>query len=200
MKKKQYAIYLCDNEIFFFNNMKKESVIKQKFQSLKGEQIIDSSLFINELNQFIKSNRIKISLFGDNLYFIKNETINNVVLEKYEEVLKEYFCKINYIDLIQILKIDKDNGFLLITKDYFDYYFMKNNESCLIRISLKIFNNHLKKAIHHVIANIYKPKKLMVLGNQENTSKIAEDINHEYNILTTFPEKHYQYIFEEYKK
>lgn len=199
MKKIHYVIYICDNEIFFLDKLK-EKVEQEKFKSLKEEQIINSELFIDEFSNFLKQKHIKISLFGDNICFIKNENINPIVLEKYDEVLKEYFHKIEYKDLSEILKIEKENGFLNITEHYLDYYFMKKNERMFLRVPLSLFNHHLNKAIHHILTTIYKPKKLMVFGNLENNSKIAEDIQRDYNISTTFPEVHYHYIFEEYKK
>lgn len=199
MKKIHYVIYICDNEIFFLDKLK-DKVEQEKFKSLKEEQIINSELFIDEFSNFLKQKHIKISLFGDNICFIKNENINPIVLEKYDEVLKEYFHKIEYKDLSEILKIEKENGFLNITEHYLDYYFMKKNERMFLRVPLSLFNHHLNKAIHHILTTIYKPKKLMVFGNLENNSKIAEDIQRDYNISTTFPEVHYHYIFEEYKK
>lgn len=198
MKKIQYVLYICDNEVFFLN-IAKDEIMKDKFKSLKEEQMINSQLFIDEFNQFLKKNHIKITLFGENICFIKNRNINQIVLDKYEEILKEYFHSVKYADLIDILKIEKDNGFLLITNNYIDYYFMKNNEKRVIRVSLQLFSNQ-RKAIHHIITTIYKPKKLMVFGNLENNSKIAENISHDYNIITTFPEVYYNYILEEYKK
>ena len=130
MKKIHYAIYICDNEIFFLN-LVNDKITKEKFKSLKEDQIINSELFIEEWSKFLKQNHIKISLFGDNICFIKNKNINNVVLEKYEEVLKDYFHKIEYKDLENILKIDKDTSYLNLTNNYIDYYFMKNNENII---------------------------------------------------------------------
>lgn len=199
MKKVHYAMYLCDDEIFFLD-IKKDKVKKEKFKSIKGEQIEDSDLFTKEFNKFVKQNHIEISLFGGNLCFIKNKNINVIVLEKYEEILKEYFKKIEFKDLSEILKIENDTGFFCITLNYIDFYYMKRNENHFIRVPLLLFNNHLKKTIHHIITNIYKSQKIMVFGNQENISKIAENIHNDYNIKTTFPEVHYHYIFEEYRK
>lgn len=199
MKKIHYAIYICDDEIFFLH-VAKDKIEQEKFKSLKEEQIIDSELFMDEFSRFLRQKHIKVSLFGDNICFITNKSINPMVLEKYDEILKEYFHKIEYKDLSEILKIEKENGFLNITEHYLDYYFMKKNERMFLRVPLSLFNDHLNKAIHHILTTIYKPKKLMVFGNRDNNSKIAESIHHDYNIATTFPEVHYHYIFEEYKK
>ena len=199
MKKIHYVIYICDNEIFFLNLLN-EKIIKSKFKSIKEEQILNSELFTDEFSKFIKKNHIKISLFGDNICFLKNKNIRGVVLEKYLEIFKDYFHRIECKDLEDVLKIENNTGYLNITTNYLDYYFMKKNEQHLIRINTEIFNNNIKKAIYHIITTIYKPKKLIVLGNVENISSIAENINHDYNIATTFPEVHYNYIFEEYKK
>lgn len=198
MKKIHYVLYICDNEIFFWD-VKKDKIIKEIFKSIKAEQIIDSSLFIEEFSKFIKKNHIRTTLFGENICLIKNKNINPVVVEKYDECLKEYFHKIEHIDLEDLLKVDKEMGFLRITKNYIDYYFMKNNEKQGLRVDSQLFSNQ-KKAIHHLLTTIYKPKKIIVFGNIENNSKIAENISHDYNLTTTFPEVHYNYIFEEYRK
>ncbi len=199
VKKIHYAIYICDNEIFFLDVLK-EKIVKDKFKSLKEEQIQNSKLFVDEFSKFLKQNHIRISLFGDKICFIKNKSINPVILEKYEEVWQEYFHKIEYKDLDNILKIEKENGYLNITEHYLDYYFLKREEHQFLRIPLSLFNNNLRKAMHHIFTTIYKPKKLMVFGNVDNISKIAEEIRNNYNINTTFPEVYYQYVFEEYKK
>ncbi len=199
MKKINYVIYLCDDELFFLD-IKKENIKKAKFKSIKKDELINSSLFIDEFSKFLKQNHIKVSLFGDNICFIKNKNINLVTLEKYEELLKEYFHRIEYRDLEEILKIDTNTAFLNITNHYLDYYFMKKNEKRTLRIELSLFNDQLNKALQHIFSTIFKPKRLMVYGNLENISKIAENITNNYNITTTFPEVHYHYIFEEYKK
>lgn len=199
MKKIRYVIYICNDEIILLDTIK-NIVNKSNLKSIKEDQIIASQLFSDEFSKFIKQNHIKISLFGDDICFIKNKNINNIVLEKYDEVLKEYFHKIEYKDLEEILKIDNDNGFLNITKNYIDYYFMKKNEKITLRINLAIFNNNLNKAIRHLMTTIYKPKKIMLFGNQDNISKTAENISHDYNIIAKFPEVHYNYIFDEYRK
>lgn len=199
MKKIQYCIYICDDELFFLD-IKKDKIYKDKFKSMQEDAIINSSLFIDEFSKFLKKNHIKTTLFGENIGFIKTTRINSVVLEKYEEILKEYFHKIEYTNLEDVLKIDTDTGYLHITKNYIDYYFQKKGQNHSIRIDLEIFNGQLKKAIHHSITTIYKPKKMMVFGSPENLSKIAETIMQNYNIPTTFPEVYYHYIFEEYKR
>lgn len=199
MKKIRYVIYICNDEIILLDTTK-NIVNNSNLKSIKEDQIIDSQLFIDEFSKFIKQNHIKISLFGDDICFIKNKNINNIVLEKYDEVLKEYFHKIEFKDLEEILKIDNDNSFLNITKNYMDYYFMKKNEKVTLRINLAIFNNNLNKAIGHLMTTIYKPKKIMLFGNQDNISKTAENISHDYNIIAKFPEVHYNYIFDEYRK
>lgn len=198
MKKIKYVLYICDNEIFFWNVVK-DKIEKGTFKSIKEEQIIDSYLFIEEFHKFLNRNHIRTTLFGENISMIKNKNINPVVLEKYEECFKEYFHKIEYVDLEDLLKMDKDMSYLRITKNYIDYYFMKNNKKQGLRVPLQLFSSQ-NKVIHHLLTTIYKPKKLMVFGNGENNAKIAENISHDYNIMTTFPEVHYNYIFEEYRK
>ena len=198
MKNTHYIIYLCDNEIFLLH-LKKDKIYNEKLKSIQYEQIIDNKLFSNELNEFLKKCHIKGTLFGENIVFIKNNHLSFLNIEKYTEILKEYFRKVEFQNIEEILKIDEKNGIFLFTENYLDYYF-KKGQITSIRINLEIFSNNLNKTIHHAITAIYKPKKLMVLGSMETISKIAEDIMNNYNIPTNFPEIYSHYLFEQYKK
>lgn len=198
MKKIQYILYICDDEIFFLN-IKKDQIVKEKFKSIKEDNIINSDLFSNEFDKFLRKNHIKTTLFGENIIFIKNTNISPISQEKYQSVLKEYFRNIEFKNLETILKVDKDVGFLNISSNYIDYYFMKKNQVATLRVSLQLFNDNLNKTLHHLLTTIYKPKKIMVFGNHENIAKIAQSIEQNYNIKTTFPEIHYNYILKECK-
>ena len=192
-------MYLCDNEIFFLD-LNTDKIISSKFKSLKEDQIIDSELFSDEFFKFLTKNHIKTTIFGQNICIIKNAKTNGIIIEKYKEILDDYFRYIEFKDLETILNIDNDNGYLNISNNYIDYYFMKKNEKNSLRINLVIFNNNLNKTIQHLFTNIYKPKKLTIFGKHDNISKLAENINKDYNILTIFPEFHYNFILEKYKK
>ena len=195
MKKIQYIISIFDNKVYVYDQ-KKDKVYKSVFKSLKQELIIE--LFIEEWNRFMKTNSMKVTLFGLNILFIKNENIPSLILNTYKEIWKEYFHKIELIDIKDIVNMEKEKAYLFIHKDYIDYYFSKKQEKYCYRIYLNVFQNQVEKAIRHIYMNLYKPKRLMVLG-EDNISKIAEEIHKTYKIDTTFPEKYYYYLFEECK-
>ena len=71
MKKIQYIISIFDNKVYVYDQ-KKDKVYKSVFKSLKQELIIDKELFIEEWNRFMKTNSMKVTLFGLNILFIKS--------------------------------------------------------------------------------------------------------------------------------
>lgn len=197
MKKVHDLIYICDNQIFL-KNLKRNKIYQEKLTSLKEDYIIDSNLFNKEFFKFLAKNHIKESLFGRNVIVIINVTNNFMTIEKFKEILSECYRKIEIMSLENILKLDNDSAYLSINKDYIDLIYMKKNDKKNIRINLNLFHDNLNKAIQYIINNIYKPNKMMILGSYENISKVSEMINNKYNILTTFPEKYYCYIFDNY--
>lgn len=197
MKKIHMACYICDNEFFFLNEY--GQVVHSIFKSIQEEEIVNSSLFREELFQFLKKNHIKISLFGKNIVFLKTGNLSALSLEKYESILKDYFKKIEFINLEKLFNIDNENGVLFITNNYIDYYFMKKNNKEYLRVPLKIFSGKQNKTLQHIFSTLYKSKKVLLLSSIENTNHMAEEINNHFNTKVTFPENFYMYIFEEYK-
>lgn len=198
MKKNHMACYICDNEFFFLNEDGK--IHHETFESLHQEEIINSSLFKEELENFLKKYRIKLSLFGKTISFLKHSELSNLSMEKYEEIFHDYFRRIEFRDIKDLFKINNETGTLLVTDSYLDYYYMKKNKKEYLRIPFKLFNENKRKIFQHIFSMIYKPKKLLILGPNENMNTIADEINKQFNIQVTFPENYYTYIFEEYKK
>ncbi len=199
MKKIHFVMYVCDNELLLLN-ITKNKVIEQTFKSLKEDQITNKNMFYNEFNDFLNKNHIKIPLFGWNLCFIKNELITEVQLETFQEVLNDYFKKIEIKNIEDIVKLNKDTSFMNITNNYIDYYYMKKNKSKLLRVNLQIFNNNIGKVINHLLTNFYKPRKIIVFGNHSNIPTMVEYINKNFNVPATFSEFYKSYLLEEYKK
>lgn len=199
MKTIEFAINICDNHLLLYNK-KKNKIIEKECKSLKEDQITNANLFIEEFNLLLKQNHIRIPLFGWNACFIKNKNQNPVMTEKYIEIFSDYFRKIKIQNIEDLLNFEKDTGFLNITNNYIDYYFMKKNKVKELRINPEIFNNNYSKSISYLLTSIYKPEKITVFGTLSDISKFAETINKNYGISVTFPEKHTEYILEEYKK
>lgn len=199
MKKREYIIHVCDSNFLLYDKTSEE-IISKDFKSLKEDVIIDCNLFKDELNRLLKQNHIHIPLFGWNLCFIKKTDLNPILTEKYLEIFSDYFRKIKIVNVEDILDFEKDTGFLNLTDNYIDYYFIRKNKTKVLRMNPEIFNNNYSKTISYLLTSIYKPEKMIVFGTMTDISKIAENINKNYGIAVTFPEYHSQFIIEEYKK
>lgn len=198
MNKIHEILYISDNKIYL-NDIRKNKIYEGKFKSLKADEIINSKLFINEFYDFLNKNHLKQTLFGRNIKVIIN-TYNKLNIEKIIEVLNECYNHIEIISLEKLLKIDINTAYIYLNKSYIDFYYQKKNEIKSIRIYLYLFHESIEKTIKHILVNIYKPKKVVVFGNIDYISKIAEIINKKFNIETNFPENFYNYIIEECKK
>lgn len=197
MKKIHFAIYINDNQFFILNQKTKE-IKKQKFQSLKESQIIDSNLFFEEIATFFKKSRIHAPIFGWNLAWIKDELMNPIIIEKYKEIFSNYFKYIECKDVTKVLNMKKEIGYLNINTNYVDYYYTKG-ENKLLRLHINAFNDNISKCISHILTTIYKPKKLIVFGNETNIPEIAETISRNYKMNVTFSEFYEEYVLKEYK-
>ena len=60
MKKKEFVVNTCDN-YFLLLDKKTNKIFSQSFKSIKADELIDSSLFIDELNELLKKNKITIN-------------------------------------------------------------------------------------------------------------------------------------------
>lgn len=199
MKAREFVINICDNCLLLYDQ-NKEEIMKKSFKSLKEDQIINCDLFIEEFNKLLKQYHIRIPLFGWNACFIKSKNQNPIITEKFIEILSNYFRKIKIKNIEDIIELEKNTGFLNISDNYIDYYFLKKNKTKVLRIPPEIFNENYNKAIAYLLTSIYKPEKMTVFGTQTDISKYAESINKNYNISVNFPEYHEQFILEEYKK
>lgn len=199
MSKYHFSITINDNE-FLLWDIKKNKIFNKRFKSLKKDQIINIPLFSKELSHFFREFHIHLSLFGYKLIFIKPLALNVVLLEKYLEIFNDYFRKIEVVNIEEILKIDKNISYLNINHHYLDYYYLKKNKLETLRVNKNLFNNNTLKTIKYLFTAIFKSKRMIVFGNDENIPSVVEELNHNYNIIATFPEFHHKYILEEYKK
>ena len=199
MSKSHFAIAINDDE-FLLLDLKKNKIYNKRFKSLKKDQLINSPLFSKELDHFFREFHIHLSLFGHKLTFIKPIALNPVILEKYLDIFNDYFRKIEVINIENVLKIDKNKSYLNINHHYLDYYYFKKNKLDTLRVNKILFNNNTLKTISHLFTTIYKSKRMIIFGNDENIPAIVEELNHHDNSIATFPEFHQKFILEEYKK
>lgn len=192
MKKIRYILYFSNNELFLLDK-KKNNVVSDFFLSVKNDEIIDEKEFIKEFNNFLKKNKILISLFGDNITIITNYEYTNFYKNNLKNIFSEYFKSINFINIIEILNISSKTAYLNITTNYLDYYYYKGEKRHL-RIPLTIFNNNITKIYNHFINTIFRPKKIYIFGNNSEIPKINDKLSKEQAILVMFIENYSEYV------
>lgn len=199
MSKTRYILYINDCYIYLLDN-KTNKIIEKKCNHLKQDQITNEQGFYFEFSQFVRSNKIKIPIFGYKISVIINEDINEVQKNKYKEIFEDYFQKVDFIKITDILTIEKENAAMNLTKDYLDYYYLKKNENHVIRVNKEIFNNNDFKTISHVLNTIFTPQKIILFGSSNNIPKLTNKINKETGIQCAYQEEYTTYILNEYRK
>lgn len=197
MSKARYIAFINDNYIYLLDN-KKIKIYEKKFNNIKHDKIINEQSFYFEFNQFIHNSKIRIPIFGYKLKIIVNDNMDCIQREKYKEVFEDYFQKIEFINITEILALSKDIAAINVNKDYLDFYYLKNGENILIRGDKLLFNNNDLKLISHFINTIFNPKKIILFGNNSVIPKLTNKINKELNTTCTFQEKYTTYILNEY--
>ena len=193
----RYILYLNDDTLFLLDKFK-DQIYKKKCNYIKKNEIQNPFKFYFEWNDFIKTNKIKIALFGYSLKVIVPTSLNEVQKEKYKEIFLDYFKKVEFIYLEDILPLEKDSAIFNINEDYLDFYYLSKNKNQSIQISKTLFKNEYK-AIAFILNTIYSPKKLILYGNNENVPKLTAKINKDFKIQCTFQEDYNIYVLNVYK-
>ena len=185
MNKVRYKIFINDNCLYLLDD--------------KSNKIYEEKFYFS-FNQFIRKNKIKIPIFGYKLQLIINDKVNQIQKNKYREIFLDYFRKIEFINIKNIISINRATSIINITDNYFDFYYYKKNDICVLRIDKLIFNNNEFKIIVHFLNSIFTPKKIILFGNSDNIPKLALKINKELGIQCTYQEEYSKYILTEIQK
>lgn len=199
MPKIRYIAYINDTYIYLLDN-KKEKIYEKEFKNLKEDQILDEQKFYFELNQFLFSNKIRIPIFGYKLKIIINDNLNNLQKNKFKEIFEDYFQKVDFMNMTEILLMEKNKMIINITETYLDFYFIKKQEKKSLRINKIIFNNNTFNTITHVLNTIYLTPKITLIGYSDEIPKLAIKINKELGVNCTYQENSAIFSLNEYKK
>ncbi len=199
MNKVRYKIFINDNCLYLLDD-KSNKIYEEKFDELSQDEITNEQKFYFSFNQFIRKNKIKIPIFGYKLQLIINDKVNQIQKNKYREIFLDYFRKIEFINIKNIISINRATSIINITDNYFDFYYYKKNDICVLRIDKLIFNNNEFKIIVHFLNSIFTPKKIILFGNSDNIPKLALKINKELGIQCTYQEEYSKYILTEIQK
>lgn len=198
MAKERYVLYIND-DILFLLDAKKQKITNKKFNYLKNNEIQSESKFYYEFNEFIRQNKVKVSFFGHNIVMIIEKKLNNIQKEKYQEILNDYFKKIKFIYLEELLSLEKNTSLVNINENYMQIYYLKKGKIETLCLEKKVFNNEWK-AINYFLNSIFHAKKIIIFGNNMIIPKLSFKINKELNISCTYQEEYMTYILSLYQE
>ncbi len=199
MVKGRYSIFINDDCLYLLDN-KNNKIYEEILSNLSQDEIINEEKFYFSFNSFIRKNKIKIPLFGHKLQFIINDKLNPIQKNKYKEIFLDYFRKVDFININEILSLSRSTILVNITNNYIDFYYYKKNTISLLRIDKNIFNNNEFKVIIHFLNTIFNPKKIILFGTNEIIPKLTQKINKEIGIQCTYQEEYSKYILTEIQK
>ena len=101
-RNKLYIQFIENGLIIFYKDKLSEYILK----SVDNYQVINKSIFIEEINKIIQTNKINQNIITDNLYIIVDSTLTNFYLSNLEQLFKELsFNKIEYINILDLINI-----------------------------------------------------------------------------------------------
>lgn len=186
MKRNTNTIQFVQNGILFIN---KRDLIFKKLKSVDNYKIINKSQFIEEFSVIINKYKFNNKFLTDNMNIIVDKSFNDLEKEIISNIFKELsFNKIDFIDLISLLKIKNTEIILDISKNYLKIYF--NNQIIENKI---YFSKYTPIIILYLKSLILKNniKTIKIFGNYINKEKILMELEKELNIKTyifSYPE------------
>ena len=155
------TLFFVDNLV---NIVYKDKVFGLKLKGiLEKGNIIKRTEFMEEFGKFLKKEKVKSKLFGDNIVIVKNTFYNNRDLYFLENIFLEIgFNKVIYLEIEKLLPdrnatfIEINNSYLIIYLDktiFVDLEFIKD-----IPVVIKFFSDLFKDDIILFGTNQYIPK------------------------------------------
>ena len=198
MKNYRYILYINDNVLFLYD-YKKKKLYKKECNYLEKNQIINNKFYF-EFHEFIRKNKIKISLWGYKLKFIIPDNLSNLQKNKYKEILEDYFKKVNIINQTKLFSINKNKSIINVNKSYIEYYYLKKGKIYCQNVNIDLFNDNVLKSITFLIKTLFKPEKILLYGNNKDIPLVATKLNKEFNIFCTYEEQFDSYILNIFLK
>ena len=169
-RNKLYIQFIENGLIIFYKDKLSEYILK----SVDNYQVINKSIFIEEINKIIQTNKINQNIITDNLYIIVDSTLTNFYLSNLEQLFKELsFNKIEFINIVDILK-PKDHE-LIIDISYNSIKIIYKDTIIQSNIYYSKYKSILSIYLKSIL-KIYNIKYLYIYGNYQFTNKFIEDI------------------------
>ena len=149
--------------------------------TLKNGHIIDKEKFIKKMSKFLDEYQINKNIFNNTISIIINNSYSLIDKEVLKEVFELlYYKKINFIQEVNYLDIDKNKLFINYNNSYFYLYSINKNGNIQINI---YDNNEINNFLISKIIKLYNKNKVYVFGkNYLKIIKILDEnkINYSY--------------------
>ena len=149
--------------------------------TLKNGHIIDKEKFIKKMSKFLDEYQINKNIFNNTISIIINNSYSLIDKEVLKEVFELlYYKKINFVQEVNYLDIDKNKLFINYNNSYFYLYSINKNGNIQINI---YDNNEINNFLISKIIKLYNKNKVYVFGkNYLKIIKILDEnkINYYY--------------------
>lgn len=175
-RNKLYIQFIEKGLIIFYKDKLSEYILK----SVDNYQVINKTIFIEEINKIIQTNKINQNIITDNLYMIVDSTLTNFYLSNLEQLFKELsFNKIEYINILDLINIT-DNE-LIVDISTSNIKTITKTKSLSFNIDNLKHQTILIIILKNLLKN-YTIKTIYVYGNHPFISKISKYIEQKLGI------------------
>ena len=155
-------LYLDDYINLYSKKYNKIIIIKPYKGTLKYGHIINKEKFIKKMNQVIDEYHINNNIFNNNINVIINNSFS--IIDK--EIIKELllllnYKKVNFIQEINYLNINKNKIYINYNETYFYIYNINNIGNIDIHIYV---NNKINRSLIIEILNLLNKNKIFIFG------------------------------------
>lgn len=175
-RNKLYIQFIENGLIIFYKDKLSEYILK----SVDNYQVINKSIFIEEINKIIQTNKINQNIITDNLYIIVDSTLTNFYLSNLEQLFKELsFNKIEYINILDLINITDEE--LIVDISTSNIKTITKTKSLSFNIDNLKYQTILIIMLKSILKN-YTIKTIYVYGNHPFINKISKNIEQKLGI------------------
>lgn len=169
-------LYLDDYINFYNQKLNEIKIIIPYKKTLIDGRIINRKKFLKKFKMFLETNKLNNKIFGESINVIINSSYSEEDKLIIKEVLEELNYKnINFINEINLLKIDKNTLFINYNYSYFYLYYLNN----LGNIEMKLYkNDYINKKLINDIFKIIQKDKIILCG--KNIEELINIIKNKY--------------------
>lgn len=172
-------LYLDDYINLYISKEQKIIVSKPYKKTIKNGKIVNAKKFISSIERIKKENKIKTSLFKETITIIVNSSYNKEDKNLLKKIMNELnYTEINFINELDLLKIKKDELYILYEYSYYRLYYL--NDLKKIKM-LEYERNEVNNELLDKIITMLKKDKIFISG--KDTYKLVETMDKECNFF-----------------